>query len=299
MRATLIDLSPSRLGTSGMAVTCILFATLTTYSLPVSAQSGGNLSVSPTRVVFEGRYKSAQISLINQGSASINYRITFVQRRMAEDGQFEEIAVAEPGGAFADRFIRYSPRQVTLDPGAAQTIRLLLRKPPELEPGEYRSHLLLRAVPPAGAGTRIEAMQLEEEEEKIGVQLIPFYGVSIPVIVRHGDLSADIKVTDLAVQSAPETDRLMSVTFRLARRGDRSVYGDVTATWIPSSNGMGRIVQFVKGLAVYTPNPSRTLRLPLHPPDGVDLRGGLLKITFAERPETPGAVHATAEIPLS
>ena len=37
--------------------------------------------------------------------------------------------------------IRYAPRRVTVPPGGSQQIRILLRRPRDLEPGEYRSHL--------------------------------------------------------------------------------------------------------------------------------------------------------------
>lgn len=278
-------------------VACLVIGLITAQGAALFAQNPGNVSVAPTRVVFEGRTRSAQIALINQGKAAQTYRISFTQMRMTEDGRFEEIDPQESSPAFADRLIRYAPRQVTLEPGIAQTVRLLLRKPADLAPGEYRSHLLLRAVPPEDTGTNIESLELDEGA--VGVQLIPIFGISIPVIVRHGDLSADVAVTDLAFQAATEADENPTVSFRLERSGERSVYGDVTVTLTPENGGSETVVQQVKGLAVYTPNPSRTVRLALHPPEGVDLRDGRLKVTFAERPETPGAVTAEGEIPVS
>ena len=293
-----MDNYPTRRCNSGNArAACLLLGIVAAQVAPVLAQNPGNLSVAPTRVVFEGRTRSAQVALINQGKAAQTYRISFTQMRMTEDGHFEEIDTQEPSSAFADRLLCYSPRQVTLEPGVAQTVRLLLRKPADLAPGEYRSHLLLRAVPPEDTGTSIESLELGDGA--VGVQLIPIFGISIPVIVRHGDLSADVTVTDLAFQAATETDEKPTVSFRLERTGDRSVYGDVTVTLTPENGGSETVVQQVKGLAVYTPNPSRTVRLALHPPEGVDLRNGRLKVTFAERPETPGAVAAEGEIPVS
>ncbi len=278
----------SRRCLSGALATCLFIAAMATHVPAVLAQ---NVSVAPTRVVFEGRIRSAQVALINQGTAPVTYRISFTQRRMTEDGGFEEITTPGPADAFADPLIRYSPRQVTLEPGVGQTVRLLLRKPAGLEPGEYRSHLLLRAVPPEDAGTSIESIG----DQEVGVNLKPIYGALIPVIVRHGDLSAGVTLSDLAF----EADEKPTVSFRFERSGGRSVYGDVTVSWIPAGSGSETVVQLVKGIAVYTPNPSRTVRLALHPPDGVDLRDGRLKVTFAERPEAGGAVQAEAEIPLS
>ncbi len=268
-------------------------AALIVHVSMVLAQAGDHLSVTPTRVVFDGRTRSAQILLINQGTAAQTYRISLIRMRMTEDGRIEEITDPEPPAASADPLLRYAPRQVSLEPGVAQTVRLLLRKPADLAAGEYRSHLLLRAVPPQDAGHSIESLQTGERQ--IGFQLTPIYGVSIPVIVRHGDLPAAVALADPELLAADgEVPRTLSL--RLERRGERSVYGDLTVTWIPSGGGLGIVVREVKGVAVYTPNPSRTLRLTLPPPAGVELRSGRLEVRFAERPETPGAVWAEARV---
>ena len=48
---------------------------------------------------------------------------------------------AAPGEHFADGMLSWSPRQITLQPGTAQVVRLMVRKPEGLAEGEYRSHL--------------------------------------------------------------------------------------------------------------------------------------------------------------
>ena len=105
-------------------------------SVPVMAQGAGDLVVSPTRVVLEGRTRSAQLGLVNKGSTTATYRITVVNMHMDESGAIKEVAKPVDGQQFADDLFRYSPRQVTLEPGASQAIRLLLRKPKDLADGE-------------------------------------------------------------------------------------------------------------------------------------------------------------------
>ena len=64
------------------------------------AQPGaGDLLVTPTRVVFEGRQRTAQITLVNRGAAAATYRIAFTNLRMNEEGGTKEIETsgAEPG----------------------------------------------------------------------------------------------------------------------------------------------------------------------------------------------------------
>ena len=75
-----------------------------------AAQAAGDLIVAPTRVVFEGRERAAQLSLVNKGSATATYRISVVNMRMQPDGNLVEIAQPDPGQEFAENLFRYSPR---------------------------------------------------------------------------------------------------------------------------------------------------------------------------------------------
>lgn len=246
------------------------------------AQGLGDLAVTPTRVVLEGRARSSQLTLINRGRSAATYRISFVQMRMDTGGQLAAITEALPGERFSDALIRYAPRQVTLEPNVAQTVRLLLRKPPDLAAAEYRSHLLFRAVPATTAGSDIE--RLDPEGREIGIQLSPIYGVSIPIIVRHGELDLDLSVTELALtRKSEEGDNVLD--FRLNRGGERSFYGDVTALFVPRSGGAETVVGEIKGVAVYTPNVDRRVRMRLHPPEGMTLARGKLKVLLREGPE--------------
>ena len=103
--------------------------------------AGAELSLFPTRIVLEKNQRSAQVELLNRGTAPETYRISVVNRRMTVDGDIVLADNAEPDERFAEAMVRYSPRQVTLQPGQSQTVRVLLRKPAELAAGEYRSHL--------------------------------------------------------------------------------------------------------------------------------------------------------------
>lgn len=275
----------------------LLIATVLPWVAPSEAwsQSAGDLVVAPTRIVFEGRTRTAQISLLNRGSATATYRISLINMRMNEDGGFKEIDEPALGEQFADRLVRYAPRQVVLAPGDSQAVRLLLRKPRGLEPGEYRSHLLLRAIPSQNIGKSVE--EPSGDDTGIRVRLVPIYGVTIPVIVRHGDLKAKVSLTDLALASAGgrgEGDRL---SFRINRGGNRSVLGDLTVTYFPNGGKTDElVVAQVTRLAVYTPNASRTVIMALRFPDGVTLGRGRLHVAFRETPKNGGALLTEAEI---
>lgn len=258
------------------------------------AQGPGDLQVTPTRIVFANNQRSAEVSLVHRGTTEAEYRISFQNMRMTETGQLIAIEDGEEVDNPADPIIRYSPRQIVLQPGDAQSVRLLVRKPANLPSGEYRSHLLFRAVPPENIVADIETLD-ELDEGEIRVQLVPIYGVSIPVIIQHGNGSASVGLRDLVIQSAISNDNPPTVTGRMDRSGEFSVYGNFAVIYdMPSGDQLE--VGRANGVAVYTNLDSRTFRLPLRLPDGIVLNGGRLRVTYSARPDAGGAVLAEAEL---
>lgn len=237
------------------------------------AQGAGDLIVTPTRVVFEGRTRAAQLGLVNRGSETATFRISVINMKMGDNGELTEIARPEPGQQFAESLFRYSPRQVTLEPGASQAIRILLRKPADLADGEYRSHMMMRGVP------NVQSQSIENlQAGAASVQLIPVFGIAVPVIVRHGDLAFDAAIEGAEFIAASNEQPLDRIRFQLTRSGNRSSFGDLTVSI--DQNGEQVVLARTLRLAVYTPNTSRTVEMELRVPDGLDLSGKTLKLTY-------------------
>lgn len=269
---------------AGMMMAAIV-AAASFGSTAVQAQGAGDLVVSPTRVVLEGRARSAQLGLVNKGSETATYRITVINMHMGEDGSMTEVGNPVEGQQFAGNLFRYSPRQVTLEPGASQAIRLLVRKPKDLPDGEYRSHMMMRAVPDA-AGQSVE----NTGAAGATVRLIPVFGIAVPIIVRHGKVEYDMSLSDMTFVPPSEQDQLPKVRFKLNRTGNRSSYGDLTATL--TAGGKDIVLSEIFRLAVYTPNASRTVEMTLRVPDGVKLSGNSLKISYKSTPDEGGKLLA-------
>lgn len=261
------------------------------------AQGGvGDITVTPTRIVLEGRERAATIALANSGAKPATYRLSVVNMRMTENGAFVEIEEGDKhaGEQFAENLFRFAPRQVTLEPGETQIVRIAARKPAGLAAGEYRSHLVIRAIPPADAGRSIE--QKTGEGLEISVAVIP--GIALPVIVRHGEVSADATLSDIIYDPPPLTGNgeRGSLTFRLNRTGNASVYGDLSATYFAPDSDKGILVSEVNQLAVYTPNAFRLVSMPLFFPKGVEAEtGGRLAITYRTPPKDGGKTIAAGE----
>lgn len=269
------------------------FAACCVLSAFFSGAAMADLLVYPTRLVFEGSERAAQLDLNNAGKQSATYRITVVNRRMTETGDFVEVERPAPGEMFADEMIRFSPRQVVLAPGATQTVRVSVRKPAGLAEGEYRSHLRFERVPEADGRSDVEAPAKPGE---LGVQLRVLLGLTIPVIVRHGKTDAAVTLSGLELQRGA-AERPATIAFVLNRMGNRSVYGDLGATFTPQG-GKEQLVGKAAGVAVYTPNPLRRGRLELQLPSGLTLARGTLRLTYRERPEAGGKLLAEAVLPV-
>ena len=126
---------------------------------------GKGILVAPVKLEFEGRTRSGTFKIMNRDSVPVDYRITFAP------------LVAKDNGKDARDWVRYSPRKVSLNPGEHQTIRVVVRKPLDLAPGEYTARILIQAIPPA--------RESAGPTDKIQVNLDIVYGVSIPLIIKH------------------------------------------------------------------------------------------------------------------
>lgn len=245
---------------------------------------GADVTVAPKRVVFDGETRSAELVLVNRGAESVTYRIDWTQKRMTEDGELVDPEQPGPEDDAAGAMIRYAPRQIVLAPGERQIVRLFLRKPGGLARGEYRSHLLFRAVPPAEAAADVEQIQ---DDRGFATRMNLVFGLSLPVIVRHGDLDAEVDLTDIRLETGAAVP---AISLSLARSGDRSVFGDLVATLQPAGGGPEVVIGEARGLAVYLPLARRKVRLSLFPPAGAGLQGGTLKLAYQPRFEDDGTI---------
>ncbi len=241
--------------------------------------------VAPTRLIFEGNERNGEFILVNKGDTTERYRISLVNRRMNEAGRIVEAPEALPDEKFAEGMIRFSPRTVVLPPDEPQTIRILVRRPDDLGPGEYRSHLMLKQIPDAPPA----ALERDPSSARgISIQINPIYGITVPIIVRNGRLSAEGALSELSVHQGERP----TLGVRLHREGTRSLYGDFEVTW-EAPGEPDRIVGMARGVALYTPNTSRPFEVPLEFPDGAIPAAGRLRVEY--RDAEPGASSLIAE----
>lgn len=248
----------------------------------------GDLLITPNRVVFEGRKQKEELNLINTGKETTTFSVSFVQRRMNEDGTFEIIEAPDPGQLFADPYLRIYPRQVTLNPGEGQVVLLQIQRKPDMQDGEYRSHLYFRSeknYTPLGTKNK-------DSLKTLAVQLTPIFGISIPIIIRSGIVNASSSLSNLKIENKEGS----TLTFILNRTGNISVYGDLKVEFFPAK-GKSYQIGSVKGVAVYTTINKRYMSIKLDP--AMDLKNGKLVLRYTSREDAKKQeVFAEAEMEL-
>jgi len=241
----------------------------------------GDLLVAPTRLVLDGR-KGAEIILNNIGDEPATYRISIDFRRMDEDGALEEVKQPTAADQTAAGMIIYAPRRVTLAPHEPQAIRIAARPPQGLPDGEYRIHMLFRAIPPATPVVQAAATQ---PEKGLRFELTPVYGVTIPVIVRLGNLQATAGIANVHLD---KKDGNPVVSLDLNRSGQRSTFGEVRVL----KPGTKDPIALQKAVAVYTEIGTRHVSVPV----SASFKGGLAGPVTVQYVETyDDGSHVIAE----
>lgn len=249
----------------------------------VPAHAQGDLLVAPTRVILDGR-RGTEVILSNIGQEEATYRISLELRRMNEDGSLTPVE-REQANALEEAalgMIRYAPRRITLPPGQPQAVRIGARPGAELADGEYRVHMSFRAVPKPRRVT-----EQASQAEGIQIRLIPVYGVTIPIIVRHGRLEAQVAIENPRVDTDAEGRKLV---FGLQRNGESSTYGELRVI----RQGEDTPAYVARGIAVYSEIDSRSVELRLTDEQAAALTGPV-RVEYREMPENGGELIASVE----
>ena len=237
------------------SIATIVFAAIPFIAFSTPADAGiGDLLVAPTRIVLDGR-KGAEIVLNNIGEEPATYRISVEFRRMDQDGTLQDVPEPTAADKTAGDMIVYAPRQITLAPNQPQAIRIAARPPQGLPDGEYRVHMLFRAIPPA---TPVVKASAAEPEKGLRFQLTPIYGVTIPVIVRLGNLEAKGGIANVQLD---KKNGAPAVSLDLTRSGSRSTFGEVRVL----RAGVKDPIASQRGVAVYTEIGMRHISIPFSP----------------------------------
>jgi hypothetical protein len=255
----------------------------------------GDINLYPKRVVLQGRDRIASVGLFNRAASEGRYDIVVSDMMMTPLGNIVELGSVENPEEkarvkTASALLRWSPRKIVLPASAAQTVRIMARIPPDLPPGEYRSHFSVVQIPPGGegGGFSVDDMSEQSASRSVGVRITPRFGISIPVIVRVGETTVQAGLRDLAVKTLSDGRKVVALT--ITRSGTRSAYGDITVM----APGQPKPVAIIKGIGVYPEVDSRPVNVPidLNVPASAYAPGAKLMVTYTDDDYRPGEILA-------
>lgn len=209
--------------------------------------------------------------------------------RMDDLGRRTEVESPTPEEKAVIDMIRFSPRRATLGSKEWQTIRIMVRKPAGLTPGEYRAHLRVAPIPPdqlapgeaAGSGGKND----EQDPERVSINLNVLFAITIPVIIRHGEGGVSVTAGKPSLKRQPDQNTYLEVP--LTRSGNHSAYFDITAYQLAGGKRMK--AGELKGVSIYTPNTRVYMSIPLEQSMVSRLTGSPVELVIhdLEKRETP------------
>lgn len=258
--------------------------------LVISAESLASLTITPLRVVFTGRDRTAEIVLINTSGKTNTYRMGWMHNRQKDDGYYEEIETPLNPDYNPEDMILFSPRQVTIPPGGRQRVRMSLRRPAEMPDGEYRAHLRFQKLAPEAAPN-----PGNKDAPGMDLSITVNLGFSIPVIVRQGTHDAAAHINDIRFIPANQDPKgEAKLELHLNRTGIHSTIGRVKAYWQPPEGKKVRIGQ-MNNVVLYPEINRRFVRLRLEIPE---IRGGQIQIVYEGDGADRGIIFDEVTIPV-
>ena len=156
-----------------LSILIVLFAA---FSMNTPANAG--LLITPLQVTMEDRSRVTEITLVNSSKDTNTYRLSWSQLEQVENvgGYIKIEEENRKGRRDLQDFAVFTPRQITLRPNERQTIRVAVRRPNDLEDGEYKSHIKFSIVPSLTVKQDLDK-DVSDDEIGIGAKVYASYSI--------------------------------------------------------------------------------------------------------------------------
>ncbi len=189
----------------------LLLAVLVVTAFALPAQAETPLFISPMRVVIEDGQRTAVIGVTNKSQRVRKYKIDIINQAMGPDGVTQ---LVDTFPYAAKRMLRYMPREIILEPNQRQVVRVMARRPRDLPPGDYHSHILFDE----DVLNAEEATDANLGKNQLKFEITTKLGMAIPIIVQKGEMTGALKATDFYIE--PVGTKRRSVVVALERTGN-------------------------------------------------------------------------------
>jgi hypothetical protein len=240
-------------------------------AVPAAIPAFADIMIMPIRIVFSSRDRMQDITVFNSSNVQAGtYQLAWIYAAQTEEGAYKRLDVPLNPELDPETAILFSPRQVTLQPGGKQRVRLSLRRPANLPDGEYRAHLYLKNTKKQSGG------KMAANGIQIGVGMN--VGLAVPVIIRQGayDGAASIGPPQFIPGSA-DGKYPPKIKIDINRSGKFSTIGNVNVYWKSSQGGEEKLIARQNAINIFPEVSRRILKIPLK----VDrVVGGTVRIVF-------------------
>ena len=255
-------------------VLSIVFVLMTANT--VYAKAG--MLLFPTRVVLDNNERSTKLTIKNTGETRGLYRIELVEIEIKREGGSRVLEEDEDAMYSAKKISRISPRRVLVEANSTQSVRIAVRKPKNLEDGEYRSHIKVTMLEDNVDENGRPIAVVQNDDDNFGIQIKARLVNIIPLIIRHGETQHAVTIGEPSLKIAQSEDERTALIIPIQRTGNRSSLGDIKVEHI--DDGKNTVLKMQSGVAVYRPLEERLFELPLDVPDNISLTKGVIKVTY-------------------
>ena len=251
--------------------------------------ANASLQVHPTRVIFSGGERVAQVTIEHRGDQPETYRISTMFYRMEKDGAMTPVLNPQESDRSAHKMIRFSPKRVTLEPFKEQVVRILLRNPKGIPETDLRTHLYFR---PSDEAPKVDD---PKEPNKTQMSLRAKVAVAIPIIIKNKkkyDYADSLKLKNLKLIKT--NDNKTNFTVNIENQSDNFIHANLRLYY--KKDGKTYLVSRVNGVSIYTKN--RTAKYPINMPDKVKLESGELSLELKLPSSEGGGTIASTSVNL-
>jgi hypothetical protein len=266
----------------------------------VHSGSAMAVKIIPPRLVIDPDVKVQHFFIKNDEKTTQGFRFGWKHLAMDKNGNVINLdrmgRDKVPEYKAANDLIRFSPRRVTLEPGQTQRVTMMIRRPPNLEAGEYRSHFLIQREAKSTVQEDVQPNASTKQGATVGVDVL--ISRAIPVYVLHGETDASLELLSATYQqntnkTKPNQANYM-VNFDVKKTGNRSIIG-VAHIYCMDSGNEERLNKTGKVFAVYAEGEYGKQKMGVNfPPSACNN----MKIKIVAHPDDKRAGQVLAERPL-
>ena len=214
------------------------------------------IMIEPLRVEMKDGQRYAVVTILNQSKVDpVKYSISIVPLRMKKDGTLYEPEKKTKRELLTKSMIRFSPRSATIPPAGSQSVRIVVRKPPNIPAGEYMTYMQVSPL----QVPNLEARKTSVPSGASSIAINMLVGMRIPVIIHEGN--PDVQSHVQAARFAKTVNGKPAIDLTIDRSGKKSSYVGISVYSVDS--GEKTLIAHKPRLVTYFPLKSRNIVLPV------------------------------------